>query len=422
MLVTQAIAANSLRNVCKLSDLKGMDYCLVGDGAYAKDMLLRLVRERVTLPTSWWVTEYHDDYSEISQYTENEQDYINEESIVLGTGQFQIEMILRLQSRCSSHSTFLDVMLCAPQNSVIAARKRIHSRDYMLYFDQYSDINVPAFLSNLFTFVEAAGIQVEVHHPLEILSDEYVIGARSVVLWNGSTSAFLPLLDRVKKLKVDVTYAECGFFPQHEHFYFDKHGVNNDSQLYGDSLEWVTDEMLYIMNRLRHTRRTILSGKGVLEDESIFVPLQVPTDSNVISHSMFTRGMQEFINYIEDMYRGENIVFKPHPKDRNGQNYVFARSTVSHDDVSILVARANLVHGINSSVLYEAALQGKSIKVEGNCLLGKHSEQIDKLLAAIYYRQFAVADRVFNNDKIRRFSYLDIISKDNCLDADSQKG
>ena len=71
-----------------------------------------------------------------------------------------------------------------------------------------------------------------------------------------------------------------------------------------------------------------------------------------------------------------------------------------------LIAEAKLVHGINSSVLYEAALIGKDIKVEGNCLLKTHQHQNDKLLAAMVARQFAVSDELFDSNKLRRFSHI----------------
>jgi hypothetical protein len=116
--------------------------------------------------------------------------------------------------------------------------------------------------------------------------------------------------------------------------------------------------------------------------------------------------MQEFIDYIEEIYPQEIIYFKPHPKDRLKSSYKFKRGLVVEGDLIKLIAEAKLVHGINSSVLYEAALIGKDIKVEGNCLLKTHQHQNDKLLAAMVARQFAVSDELFDSNKLRRFSHI----------------
>jgi hypothetical protein len=68
---------------------------------------------------------------------------------------------------------------------------------------------------------------------------------------------------------------------------------------------------------------------------------------------------------------------------------------------------SKIVHGINSSVLYEAALLGKPVCIEGDCLLKRHIKQIDKLLAAMYYRQFNVLDRCFDAAKLKQFSFVE---------------
>lgn len=405
MLTTQAINANNRRKIKHLTDLQGKDYCLVGDGAYANELLTQLSEQQVTLPTVWWVSCIQTGYPQIEQKVENALSVIKQQNVVLGTGHFQLDMIHRLQAKCSIQAEFWDLLLCAPQNN-LATPSLQKTDNYLLYIDMYANLNKAAYLSHFFAALGNAGTQVKLHHPLEYLSDHYIESAKAVILWNGSTSAFLPLKQQCDDLNINVTFAECGFFPQHQHFYFDRCGVNNLSQLYFDNLDWVDENMLHTLAKVRQDQLSALED-NILEIEGyVFVPLQVPTDSNVLNHSTFTEGMQGFIDYIEAKYLHQKVVFKPHPKDRLSHSYTYSHGKVCTHDTQQLCAQAGLVHGINSSVLYEAALLGVPVRVEGDCLLKRHVKQIDKLLAAIYYRQFSVVDKSFNAVKLKQFSFI----------------
>ena len=117
MLLSQAITANRKRVIRKLTDLHGKEYCLVGDGAYAKDLLAQLSKLKVSLPTIWWVASIQADYPEIEQRIEDEHRPIDLPIVVLGTGHFQLEMIHRLASKTEVSTEYWDMMLCAPEHS-----------------------------------------------------------------------------------------------------------------------------------------------------------------------------------------------------------------------------------------------------------------------------------------------------------------
>jgi hypothetical protein len=78
----------------------------------------------------------------------------------------------------------------------------------------------------------------------------------------------------------------------------------------------------------------------------------------------------------------------------------------SEEDSRSLIMSSKLVHGINSSVLYEAVLAGVPVVVEGECLLKHHAAKADKLLAAMVFRQFDIEHSEFDVDKIEQFSHL----------------
>jgi hypothetical protein len=413
MLASEAIAANQKRIIRKISELDKQEYCLVGDGAYAKGLLAQLSKLNLSLPTIWWVSNIQADYPHIEQQIEDQQSRIDLPIVVLGTGHFQLEMIHRLATKTEVSAEFWDMMLCAPAHST-QAELGIND-DTLLYIDLYASINRPAYLQRFFAALEGAGTRVDVHHPLQRFNDDYLQSAKSVIIWNGSTSAFLPIIEKLKALKVEVTFAESGFFPQHRHFYFDRLGVNNSSQLYFDDLSWVNEQMLQNLKQLRQQLLSASQDGMNTQEHYIFVPLQVPSDSNVLNHSKFTKGMQPFIDFIEAQYPKQNLVFKPHPKDRLSHTYRYSHGKVSSEDTMRLCAHADIVHGINSSVLYEAALLGKKVRVEGDCLLKKHIMQVDRLLVAMCYRQFTVTDTYFDLGKLQAFSFISpsLLNKNN---------
>ena len=119
--------------------------------------------------------------------------------------------------------------------------------------------------------------------------------------------------------------------------------------------------------------------------------------------------MQGFIDYICEHYQHENLVFKAHPKDPKKKQYCLPHGEWANDICSLsLIKSAKKVHGINSTVLFEAALFGVPTIAEGECLLNHHRENIDKLMAAILLRQHPVAMTGLNFDVLSRFSHLDM--------------
>ena len=116
--------------------------------------------------------------------------------------------------------------------------------------------------------------------------------------------------------------------------------------------------------------------------------------------------MQAFIDFIEKKYSSEKIIFKAHPKDRMKSTYSLKHGTFSEDNSRSLILSAKLVHGINSSVLYEAALAKKAVIAEGNCLLTSVTAPIESILAAMVARQHHIDQTFFDEQKLHRFSHF----------------
>jgi len=213
------------------------------------------------------------------------------------------------------------------------------------------------------------------------------IDSEEVLLWGGQKFPFA-ILDTLGVSR-RRSYIEYGFFPQSDFYYLDRNGVNNKRSLMSDDFSWLRDHHFDLLER---TRRSFLSGFNRLSDRFIVVPLQVPSDSNVLFCSRFNAGMQQFIDYICDCYpEHEEIVFKAHPKDPYKATYKFHGRRVSEEPFLNLLSHARLVHGITSSTLYEAALAGIPVIPEGESLLNQHRSNTEGLLAAMVSRQMHVS-------------------------------
>ena len=388
-----------------LSELNGLDYVIVGDGEYVNKLVKSLSEMGVTKPSSILVTSKRDYLTSCYQMIDDNDSVIEAEYVVLGTGTFKAEMVSRLAPRCKNVEAFLDVNLynsayCQPIPSTPL------NESYVLFVDTHPQKVISEYLETFFEQLEARGIRVIAHNPLTEFPNWYLTDAKALLVWNGSRPTFSRFVHQTKQLGLDITYAECGFFPQKEYFYLDKCGVNARSQLYDDDLSWVGAKELDALFR----KRQLLKNKLPKPEPGnyILAPLQVPDDSNILIHSSFTNGMQEFIDYILQRYPGEKVVFKVHPKDHTQTGYNFGGGSCSNKDTLSLSLNAKLVHGINSSVLYEAALLGVRVIAEGDCLLKQHAKRVDTLLAAMIYRQFDVQNCTLSSDKLSRFSHIKI--------------
>ena len=68
------------------------------------------------------------------------------------------------------------------------------------------------------------------------------------------------------------------------------------------------------------------------------------------------------------------------------------------------------MHGINSTVLFEAELFGIETIIEGDCLLTRHANHKAEMLAAIILWQFDVSLMDYSLEKIAARSYLRLMN------------
>lgn len=414
LLDVRATATNAIIEILHLFymiDIKPLKSCtnkpyaILGAGGYASRLLKKIESSGLPRPEKIYTFDAKELlYSKVRATLFNPESHIKD--FIIGSSVYQGEIIDKFHS----------------------AVPKIYWSQYNLWdvspddFDNWSYYNLTlqkkyfiifsvnpsehsSWLVGLALFFKRYGVDILYRHPLQEVSNEFLLNSIGVALWNGTTRAFSLLKIRLSKLKIDFTYIECGFFPQKDFYYFDKQGININSQLSSDDLSWLPSDYEIIVEKLRNEFFN-LQDSQIINENFIFVPLQLQSDSNVLFNSKFTNGMQEFIEYIESIYPDERLVFKAHPKDCLADSYKLKSGEWSTEDSRRLVLSAKSVHGINSSVLFEAALAGKPVIAEGSCLLRAHHQQQDKLIAAMLIRQFHINDTLLSSDILKRFSYI----------------
>lgn len=276
---------------------------------------------------------------------------------------------------------------------------------YVIIFTLNPAEQVPVWLAALAGWFQKYGISLVYRHPLQALPVEFFQQSLGTLLWSGSVPQFEPLKQFMRANDLQYSFIECGFFPQTQHIYFDRQGINVESSLAANDLNWLPKDVTPILQHKRELFFQDVHAYSTHQDY-IFVPLQLAQDSNVQRNSRFVNGMQEFIDYIESHYFDETLVFKRHPRDNSSYQLRSGRSYWSADCSRALIKGAKKVHGINSTVLFEAELYGTETIIEGDCLLTRHADRKSELLSALMLWQFDIEQQDFSLEKIARRSYL----------------
>lgn len=210
--------------------------------------------------------------------------------------------------------------------------------------------------------------------------------ADHVFMWNGDFHAYLPLREVCKKTNTPCTIMEVGYFPQKDFLTLDSQGINANSSLMQDSLDWVTSRHI---DNIDEVRANHLQGRQWIGDgDYIAIPLQLAHDTNIVRHSDFNT-MQEFIDHCEVKFPDHKLIFKRHPYDK--QEYTSRHEIVTDGNFLDLAMHAELIYGINSTCLLETLLMNAPTQAIGNGFISAHKHQSNKLLAALIDKQIPIS-------------------------------
>jgi len=205
-----------------------------------------------------------------------------------------------------------------------------------------------------------------------------------VFLWNGSMPDDLEPLEEMKKM-VEVIYFEAGWFPGRPvcSMYADPKGINAKSSIRDidvDKLEWNPPHVHTLLWDAMCSETMPMypyedAYVARLDPGYIFVPLQLPNDTNIWMNSPHFKKMEDFVEFCLDVFKdtGKQVVFKKHPRDKRK----YPGHVLLNGNIHGLVKKSCAVVGINSTVLVEALMHGKPVASVGLGLLtglGVHLE------------------------------------------------
>ncbi|MEM7385847.1 MAG: hypothetical protein AAF514_12965 [Verrucomicrobiota bacterium] len=202
-------------------------------------------------------------------------------------------------------------------------------------------------------------------------------------LWNGTGWQYEQLLKACRAVGVRVLFCENGFAPQTDFHLIYTEGINATSSIMKNDLSWLTEEHIHKY----HCYASHYAPKFIGGDE-VLVPLQLESDFNIKEHSPIS-DMQQFIDYCCNVFSGEKIVFKRHPRDAK-QYDTHGHRLVTSGDLLEMASRSKRVYGINSTCLLEASMiEGLDVTGIGNGFLSK-KEPREQVLAALFALQLPI--------------------------------
>ncbi|WP_143871755.1 hypothetical protein [Catenovulum sediminis] len=395
-------------DIAKLGVLKNKQYAIIGTGGYSKKLLQHIEKNNVTLPRCFcYIGENTPNHNNLSLPLIELNTAKHIKYFVIGSNVFQFEIIEKARKILPDSVKYFDLSSELTNNISYYEHKITLQKPYILFYSVDPN-NHKKWLSGFERYLKSHDIELIFKHPLQQTSHEVLKQSRGIFLWNGTTSSFNYLKEKLIHLNKKFTYAECGFFPQKDYVYFDRHGINDESSLQHGNVSWLPNNYLEII--AQHKTEYFLDNYPKLSyGEYVFVPLQLESDSNVRKNSRFKYGMQEFIEYICTLY-DQPIIFKAHPLDTKTDKYVLpkGRWATSSETTHQLIHWSDIVHGINSTVLFEATLMGKKVIAEGLCLLNRF-ENKQRLLAAMILRQKKINDANFSREYLQQFTNLEVI-------------
>ncbi len=196
-----------------------------------------------------------------------------------------------------------------------------------------------------------------------------------VVIWNGNFEYQQGTIAALREATFEnrVLHAEVAWFPQSEFLYLDLKGVNAFSSIPAEDLPPLLPHQKVQLSAWQDRYRVHRFGDNPppVVPRRIFVPMQVDTDTSISRSSSF-KSMKEFIRFLEDWIPQDyEVLLKLHPKAT--YNYVPSSNRpnfriIVSGSIDEMIATAEAVVGINSTVLIESAALGKRVISFGDSL------------------------------------------------------
>ena len=210
----------------------------------------------------------------------------------------------------------------------------------------------------------------------------------TIVLWDGVNEKHIVAVTELRKQRppeqARLVFAESGWLPgasvggAGKTLYLDRQGVNALSGI----RQFTPPVCTKAMKRRLRAAQVALWPKAASDDAKktepyTFIPLQLPKDTNIKVGSPHFKDMQHLIDFVEKTIPGR-LVFKRHPRDKLSYTVSGANSMLlTSGDLGQVLAGAQQVIGINSTVLLEALDFGLKVAALGVSLFTGHEVMLE---------------------------------------------
>ncbi len=286
-------------------------------------------------------------------------------------------------------------------------------------------------LGNLYRFLCVLTERVRYHYYIDLFSKD---NCDTVVLWNGQKQPYLTVLKAARATHKEILFMENGLLPKTTTADFS--GVNADNCLPRNPQFYrnLPDHYSETENSVELTVRVPLKHKDThneatrtLPKNYIFIPFQVPSDTQIVVNSPWITSMEMFFAQLDSVQQqlratlGDDapyFIFKEHPSWKGSFSHlhdinphcIFANA----NNTQSLIEGAQAVVTINSTVGLEAILLGQKV-----ITLGHAAYTIDDIvLQADNFQQLmahVAAVSEWQPNQVLRRKFIAFLARDYCV-------
>lgn len=194
-------------------------------------------------------------------------------------------------------------------------------------------------------------------------------------IWGGRIAPDLVTREILEAQAIKTVFSELGWFPQKGTVYFDRNGTNSritpeHPAKLGVLASWRFARMRRRFALAQYGRPPLRSRPALAASPlRVFVPLQDETDTNITEDSPF-RTMNELIGFLARTYPDDHFTVRPHPRAEMPLIEEYRNVDLQDNSVNPVetLSGFDMVLGINSTLLSEAAFLGHRVAFCGNGL------------------------------------------------------
>jgi capsular polysaccharide export protein len=212
------------------------------------------------------------------------------------------------------------------------------------------------------------------------------LDCEAVAIWNGQKQPYLTMVKAAEFANKRILFFENGLLPNTTTA--DYAGVNahnclpRDPEFYLNLSQEIQSGLLptQLVTRYPHKKREINAQKlNTLPERYIFIPFQVPADSQIVIHSPWVHSMEQMYHLVRNVHlklreQGRtdipHLVFKEHPSWPGNFDELYDLDEcclfANENNTQELIENAEAVITINSTVGLESLLLGKKVITLGN--------------------------------------------------------